>query len=73
LPSTLVKARASDMKRSIPTSSATPASGISGMTARVAASATSPLPDTPAAPFDLSSMTASIVAICPPERWTSHA
>ncbi|SAL73237.1 hypothetical protein AWB74_04456 [Caballeronia arvi] len=33
------------------------------MTDSVATSATSPLPDTPAAPFDVSSMTASMVAI----------
>jgi hypothetical protein len=51
---TLVRARASDMKRSMVTSSATPATGRSGMTASVAMSATSPLPDTPAAPFDVS-------------------
>jgi hypothetical protein len=70
---TLVNARASDMNRSMPTSSATPATGRSGITTSVATSATSPLPDTPAAPFDVTSITASSAAICGADSGTSHA
>ena len=69
----LVKARASDMKRSIPTMSATPATGRSGITVSVATSATKPLPVTPAAPLEVSSMSPSIAPICVHERWMSHA
>lgn len=69
----LVSARASDMKRSMPTSSATPVTGKSGMTERVATSATKPLPVTPAAPLDVSSISPSIAAICPHDKWMSQA
>ncbi|MNG23795.1 hypothetical protein D3C84_1084410 [compost metagenome] len=60
----LVKARASDMKRSIPISSARPAKGMSWITVSVDASATNPAPVTPAAPFEDNSMMASMVTVC---------
>jgi hypothetical protein len=69
----LVSARASDMKRSMPTISATPATGRSGITVSVATSATKPLPVTPAAPFEVSSIRPSIAPICPQDRWMSQA
>lgn len=69
----LVSARASDMKRSIPTISATPATGKSGMTVSVATKATKPLPVTPAAPLEVSSMMPSIEPICSHVRWMSQA
>ena len=55
LPIRLVIARASDMKRSTPSSSARPASGMLGNADSVAASVMNPLPVTAAAPFDVSS------------------
>ena len=64
LPIRLVIARASDMKRSTPTSSVSPATGIVGNTASVAASVTKPLPVTAAAPFDVSSRTPSRPSCC---------
>ncbi len=69
----LVSARASDMKRSMPTINATPATGRSGITVSVATRATKPLPVTPAAPFEVSSMMPSIAAIWPHDRWMSQA
>ncbi|MNH38742.1 hypothetical protein D3C77_784120 [compost metagenome] len=60
----LVKARASDMKRSMPISRARPAKGMSWMTVSVEASATKPEPVTPAAPFEDNSMIASMVTVC---------
>ncbi len=69
----LVRARASDMNRSTPTISATPATGRSGITVSVATSATKPLPVTPAAPFDVNSIRPSIEPICSHDRWTSQA
>ncbi|MNF02395.1 hypothetical protein D3C80_2015320 [compost metagenome] len=69
----LVRARASDMKRSIPISSARPASGISWITVSVEASATKPLPVTPAAPLDDNSMIASMVSVWPRLRSMLHA
>ena len=64
LPIRLVMARASDMNRSMPRISATPATGIWPTVASVAASVTKPLPTTPAAPFDVSSSTARMVSSC---------
>ncbi|MNN58118.1 hypothetical protein D3C81_1731480 [compost metagenome] len=69
----LVRARASDMKRSTPISSAKPASGMSWMTVRVEARATKPLPVTPAAPLEDNSMMASMVMVCPRVRSILHA
>src|SRR5690242_18433773 len=57
LPIRLVIARASDMKRSTPSSSVSPATGIVGNAASVAASVTNPLPVTAAAPLDVKSST----------------
>ncbi len=59
LPMVLVMARASDMKRSIPSSSTIPATGILPSEASVAASVMNPDPVTPADPFDVSSSTPS--------------
>ncbi|MCY1562768.1 hypothetical protein D9M68_1002170 [compost metagenome] len=60
----LVSARASDMKRSMPRMSASPATGTCPTADSVAASTMKPLPVTPAAPFDVSSSTASSVISC---------
>ena len=68
----LVRARASDMKRSTPTISATPATGRSGITVSVATSATNPLPVSPAR-LDVSSISPSIEPICIHDSWMSHA
>ena len=65
LPTRLVSARASDMKRSMPRISASPATGTWPTADSVAASTMKPLPVTPAAPFEVSSSTASSV-ICWP-------
>ena len=54
----LVSARASDMKRSMPRISASPATGTWPTADSVAASTMKPLPVTPAAPFEVSSSTA---------------
>ena len=64
LPIRLVSARASDMKRSMPRISARPATGTSPTADSVAASTMKPLPVTPAAPFEVSSSTASSVSCC---------
>ena len=58
LPIRLVSARASDMKRSMPRISASPATGTWPTAESVAASTMKPLPVTPAAPFEVSSSTA---------------
>ena len=60
----LVSERASDMKRSMPRMSASPATGIDGTTASVAASVMNPAPVTPEAPFDVSIATPRIVSCC---------
>ncbi|MOA59332.1 hypothetical protein D3C78_1839170 [compost metagenome] len=57
----MVRARASDMKRSIPRISARPASGRWPTAEMVAASTIKPLPVTPAAPFEDSNSTTSSV------------
>lgn len=59
LPMVLVMARASDMNRSMPSSSTIPATGILPSEASVAASVMNPDPVTPADPFDVSSSTPS--------------
>ncbi|VTY29709.1 Uncharacterised protein [Xylophilus ampelinus] len=64
LPTRLVSARASDMKRSIPRISASPATGTCPTADSVAASTMKPLPVTPAAPLEVSSSTASSVSSC---------
>ena len=53
LPIRLVSARASDMKRSMPRISASPATGHVPTEPSVAASTMKPLPVTPAAPFEV--------------------
>ena len=58
-----VVALAIDMKRSMPRSSAIPATGTVWTVANVAASVTKVEPDTPATPFDMMSITAKIVSI----------
>ena len=67
LPIRLVMARASDMNRSTPTSSASPATGIAGIAVSVAASVMNPPPVTAAAPFDVSDQHASIDSVSPTE------
>ena len=57
LPIRLVSARASDMKRSMPRISASPATGTAPTADSVAASTMKPLPVTPAAPLEVSSST----------------
>ena len=58
----------------MPTISTTPATGtVSGIAARVATRAAKPLPVTPAAPLEVSSITSSIETICPAVRWMSIA
>ena len=57
LPIRLVSARASDMKRSMPRISASPATGTPPTADSVAASTMKPLPVTPAAPLEVSSST----------------
>ena len=64
-PIRFVIARASDMKRSIPMSSASPAMGKAGNAASVAASVTNPLPVTPAAPLEVSNSKAIRPNCCP--------
>ena len=64
LPMRLVIARASDMKRSTPSSSARPASGMLGNADSVAASVMNPLPVTAAAPFEVSSRMPSSDSCC---------
>ncbi|MCY1299092.1 hypothetical protein D9M70_486070 [compost metagenome] len=59
LPMVLVMARASDMKRSTPSSSTMPATGILPIEASVAASVIKPEPVTPAEPLEVSSSTPS--------------
>jgi hypothetical protein len=59
LPMRLVIARASDMKRSMPTMSAMPTAGMVPKACSPAASVTRPAPVTPAAPFDTSSSSRS--------------
>ncbi len=49
----------------MPINKASPANGMSWMTVKVEANATKPLPVTPAAPLDDSSMIASIVTVWP--------
>ncbi len=63
LPTRLVKARASDMNRSIPKISASPATGMVGIAAKVAAKVMKPLPVTPAAPLEVSISTPRIVKV----------
>ncbi len=58
LPMRFVSARAMFMKRSMPSSSTNPATGILSSEDSVAASATNPAPATPPEPFDVSSRTA---------------
>ncbi|MNS98880.1 hypothetical protein D3C72_1332610 [compost metagenome] len=53
------------MKRSTPINRARPARGMSWITVRVEAKATKPLPVTPAAPLEDSSMIASMVTTWP--------
>ena len=60
----LVIARASDMNRSMPRIKASPATGIVGTTASVAASVMNPAPVTPHAPFEVSIATPSSVISC---------
>ena len=57
------------MKRSMPSSSAIPATGTVWTVASVAASVTKVDPATPATPFDMISITAKIVSICCALRW----
>ena len=57
LPIRLVMERASDMKRSTPSSKPSPAIGICGNEASVEASTMKPLPVTPAAPLEVSTST----------------
>ena len=64
LPTRLVKARASDMKRSMPRISASPATGTLPTADNVAANTMKPLPVTPAAPLEVSISTASSVTCC---------
>ena len=69
----LVSARASDMKRSMPMSTARPETGMPvSMVDNVATSVMNPAPVTPAAPFEVSSSTPSSVGIInnnPELRW----
>ena len=62
LPMKLVSARASDMNRSMPRMSASPATGTCPTADSVAASTMNPLPVTPAAPLEVNSNTASNVS-----------
>src|SRR3984893_7768403 len=64
LPTRLVNARASDMKRSIPRINAMLATGIVPTLDNVAASTIKPLPVTPAAPLEVSSSTARMPSCC---------
>jgi len=64
LPTKLVNARHSDMKRSIPRINAIPATGIAGTTESVAAKVIKPAPVIPAAPLELNIATKRIVICC---------
>ncbi|MNR22139.1 hypothetical protein D3C85_1390790 [compost metagenome] len=62
MPMVLVMARASDMKRSTPSSRTMPATGMLSMVARVAARVMKPEPVTPAEPLEVSSSTPSTIS-----------
>ena len=68
LPMRFVIARASLMKRSTPSSSATPSTGTTFIAESVLASTMKPEPVTPAAPLDVIMRIASTLSCCPTDR-----
>ena len=64
LPIRFVMARASDIKRSIPSNSASPATGTVPIVESVAANVMKPPPVTAAAPFEVSNNTPRITSCC---------